>query len=125
MTNSSDPKKISRGSPLRGGPNLVRDDDGFLRSQLPASSALSIAFRKACVLELLELEADPAFVLRVWHVPLIVERARQRIGLELDGRPLALATLRGWRRADADANRIALLRKFGPSALDSVPSGNR
>jgi hypothetical protein len=116
---------IGPGPPPRGEPCLVRDDDGFMRSQPPASSPPSITFRKACVLELLKMEADLAFVLRAWHVPVIVERALRRLGLGPDGGPLALATLRAWRRADADAKRIDLLRKFGPGALDGAPSGNR
>ncbi|MHC2579168.1 hypothetical protein ACVI1J_009456 [Bradyrhizobium diazoefficiens] len=116
---------IDPGPPLRGEPWLVRDDDGFMRSQSSASPTPFITFKKACVLELLNLEADTAFVLRAWHVPIIVERAMRRLGLGPDGRPLALATLRAWRRADADAKRIDLFRKYGPSALDSAPSGDR
>lgn len=114
---------IDPGPPLE--PGLVGDDDGFLRALSPASSAPSDAFRKACVLELLEMEADRAFVLRAWHVPVIVERVRQRLGLGPCCRPLALATLRRWRSADAEANRVALLRKFGARARNGAPSGNR
>ena len=112
---------IDPGPLLRGEPCLVRDDDGFMRSQSPASSAPFITFKKACVLELLNLEADTALVLRAWHVPIIVERALRRLGLGPDGAPLALATLRAWRRADADAKRIDLLRKYGPFGGPSSP----
>jgi len=116
---------IDPGPPLHGDARLVRDDDGFMRLQSRASSAASNAFRKACVLEILKLEADPAFVLRAWHVPLIVERALQRLGLGACCRPLSLATLRRWRRADAYAELIARLRKLGSSALDGASSPDR
>ncbi|WP_339039251.1 hypothetical protein WHZ78_15590 [Bradyrhizobium symbiodeficiens] len=123
MTDTNTNKR-PEGLPHSGGPDLVRDSDGFLRSSFPASVQQSIAFRKACVREIVELEADRAFLLRVWHVSLIVRRARQRLGLEPDCRLPSLATLRSWRHADSDANRIALLRKFGPRACDGKSSGD-
>lgn len=117
MTNNFDPKMSSKGPPLRGGPDLVRDSDGFMRQALPEATRRALAFKEAYVLELLRMQADPNFSLRDEYLRIVAERVSRRFvlsperGVFIASTPPSPRTLRLWRRkyVEADCNPLALL----------------
>jgi hypothetical protein len=116
MMNPIDPNNRPKGPPLSGGPHLVRDDDGFLRRELPESVRLSLAFKEAYVLELIEAEADPHFSRCDEYLQVVIERVNRRFvhSGQCDGfvvAPPSPKALRRWhwQYVEADCNPLALL----------------
>lgn len=124
MTNISDPKKSPKDPPLRGGSNLVPDNDGFMMRLLPEATRMALALKEAYVLELLGMQADPNFSLRDEYLRIVAERVSRRFvlspkrGILIASRPPSPRTLRLWlqKYIEADLDPLALLpRKPRPN----------
>jgi hypothetical protein len=131
MTNNFDPKKRSEGPPHRGGPDLIRDRDGFMMQQLPEATALALALKQAYVLELIKAEADPDFSRSDEYLRIVIERVTQRFvadwqrdGVVIRSTPPSPKALRLWHRkyVEGDFNSLALLPVRGRQNRAKAPS---